>query len=182
MSSSSPGARRPTAFLAAALVVVAPLLTAACGFRPLLGDPRAPGSPVGALGAIKVDAIPDRLGRLVRNNLLDRLSPRGEPGKPLYRLTVVLNESKEGLAIRSDEIVTRFNLRLVADFELRDTRTGARLMKGQTRSIASYSVVRSDYANLSAERDAETRTAREISDEIAMRLAVYFTRTDDRRS
>lgn len=167
---------------AGAIAVVAALALAGCGFRPLYGGAREAGGPVRALAAIKVESIPDRLGRLVRNNLLDRLSPGGEPAAPRYRLKVVLETRKEGLAIRSDEIVTRFNFRLMADFELRDARTGSRLFDGRTRSFASYNVVRSDYANLSAERDAESRTAREISDEIAVRLAVYLSRVGGGRS
>ena len=46
------------------------------------------------------------------------------------------------------------------------------MARGTARSIASYNVVRSDFANTAAERDAELRLARELSDEISLRLAV----------
>ena len=73
-------------------VAAALISLAACGFRPL----HAPGA--GAepevLAGIEIAHIPDRLGQVVRNHLLDRLTPRGAPAAATYRLAVSLLTSK----------------------------------------------------------------------------------------
>jgi len=150
---------------------------AGCGFRPLYGTRAYGGSgAVEALSQTWIDPIPDRIGQLLRNNLLDRLNPQGEPERARYRLAVKVAVSKEGLAITKDESITRFNLRVSALFVLHDAGSGQELTRGTARTIAAYNVVDSQFATLVAEKDAEVRAARELSDELRTRLAVYFTR------
>jgi LPS-assembly lipoprotein len=158
-------------------LLLLPLVLAACGFEPLYGSRErgGPGS-VEALQQIAVGPIPDRIGQVLRNNLLDRLTPTGEPDRPRYRLAVALAVSKEGLAITKDESITRFNLRIIASFVLYDTANNAEVTRGVSRTIAAYNVVTSQFATLVAEKDAESRAARELSEDIRTRLAVHFTR------
>ena len=152
------------------------LLLAGCGFRPLYG-PRAEGPSTAAeLQSIVIDPIPGRLGQILRNDLMDRLTPKGRPAKPRYRLQVALTRFKEGLAIKKDEEITRSNLRLTATFVLNDLESGEAAFQGRSRSTASYNLVRSDFANLAAERDAERRAAGEIGDQIQTWLSVFFSR------
>ena len=158
---------------AAAALALAPV---ACGFQPLYGEREHGLETLAALAAVRIAPIPDRIGQVVRNHLLDRLTPRGAPAAARYRLTVTLRKAKEGLAFQQDESVTRFDVTLTAAYELSDIASGDTLAKGSARSIASYNVVRSDFANTAAERDAELRLAREVSEEIALRLAVALGR------
>jgi LPS-assembly lipoprotein len=154
------------------------LLLVNCGFQPLYGNRAGPtpGNTVSDMSYIAVDIIPERAGHLVRNQLLDRLHPRGMAARPVYRLKVRLNTSREGIAFQQDDSATRFNLRLSADFELTDTRAGSVVLKGHTLAISAFNVVRSDYANLISERDAVGRAARSLADGIQSRIAVYFSR------
>ncbi len=161
---------------AAALGAVLIFLTG-CGFQPLYGKRSGGGSTYKQLESIAIDPIPGRLGQIVHNDLLDRLNPRGRPAQPRYRLNVKLKRTTEALAIAKDEEVTRSNLRLTATFVLRDVPEGTTAFKGHARSIASFNLVRSDYANLIAERDAEQRAAREIGDQLMTRLALFLERT-----
>ena len=149
---------------------------AACGFQPLYGEREQGVEAVAALAEIRIGPIPDRLGQVVRNHLLDLLTPRGAPAEPRYRLSVRLRKTKEGLAFEQDESVTRFDVTIAADYELIEIAGGGTVARGTARSIASYNVVRSDFANTAAERDAELRLARELSDEISLRLAVALDR------
>jgi len=157
-------------------------LTAGCGFQPLHGRHKGPaggvarGSIVNDMAYVEVAPIADRVGQTVRNQLLDLLHPRGMADRPIFRLTVSLSESLEGLAIEQDDSATRYNLRLSAHFRLIDSRDGAELLNGTTRAIAAYNVVRSDYANLISERDARNRTALSVAEGIQSRIAVYFSR------
>jgi LPS-assembly lipoprotein len=150
---------------------------AGCGFQPLYGD-RAHGGlgSVEELSQIGVDHVPDRIGQILRNDLVDRLTPTGEPDRPRWRLAVKLAIAKQGLAITKDESITRFNLNIIANFMLYEVASRHEVTRGVSRTFASYNVVTSQFATLIAEKDAETRAAREISDDIRTRLAVFFTR------
>lgn len=128
------------------------------------------------LSYVKVADIPGRTGQLVRNELIVQLGIAQVSVSPVYRLEVELEESREGLAFQRDDSVTRYNYRLYGTFRLIDVRTGAVATHGKTRVIAAYNVVRSDYANLIAERDARDRAARDLAQEIRLRLGVYFSR------
>lgn len=154
---------------------VAGLAPAACGFRPLHKPQNGKGG-ITDLSFVKVDRIEDRAGQLVRNELLEWLNPRRLDVRPVYLLQVDLSESKEGLAFQKDDSVTRYNLRLGGSFRLHDQRVGSVVLEGLTRSTAAYNVVQSDYANLIAERDARMRAARNVAQDIATRLSIYFNR------
>ena len=93
----------------------------------------------------------------------------------------LLSTLKKGRSICEDrdDSISRFNLRSTAKFRLTDTRTDQVVFRGRVRSIAAYNTVRSDYANLIAERDARQRSADNLAHEIKTRLAIYFSRLDD---
>ncbi|MSP21248.1 MAG: hypothetical protein EXQ93_07020 [Alphaproteobacteria bacterium] len=153
-----------------------PMFLTACGFQPLYGIDRRAADIVVELGDIRIPEIEDRLGQLVRNELLDLVTPLGEPKPPRYVLRVDLKEQKEGLAIKRDATITRFNLTLTAEYELTDAVTRARLNNGTVRATAAYNVVRSEFANVIAGRDAEVRAALVVAEEIKTRLSIYFSR------
>ena len=150
-------------------------IVSACGFQPLHGRANgergsgASGSTISDMAYVRIAPIADRAGLLVRNRLLDRMHPRGLAEQPVFRLTVVLSESREGLAFQQDDSATRFNLRLSADFKLIDTRDGSELLQGTARAIAAY-------ANLISQRDARRRAAHNVAEGIQDRIAVYFSR------
>lgn len=156
-----------------ALVVVTVGL-AGCGFAPLHGERGRAGTTATDLAYVSVAPIPERSGQLVRNALLELLRKSGPQGRPVFRLDVQLAEAREGLAFSRDDSVTRYNLRMNASYQLVDERSGDSVLKGRTRAIAAYNVVRSDYANLIAERDARERAARVVAEDIRTRLAVFF--------
>lgn len=162
--------------VAAALISAS---VAACGFRPL----HAPGGGAApeVLAGIEIAPMPDRLGRVVRNRLLDRLTPRGPSAAPAYRLAVSLRASREALAITREAATTRFNVSLEADYVLSSVATGEAVSRGRVRSVTAYNVVASDYANVVAERDAERRAAGEIADELKTRVAAFLARDARRR-
>lgn len=150
-------------------------LLAGCGFQPLYG-PRDGGSATDKLAAIKILRIPDRAGQQVRNFLLDRLNPRGPAAKDLYSLAVTLTEGRQDLAIRKDETATRANLTVSAQYSLIEIATGKEIFRANSTVTTSFNIVRSDFATVSAENDARRRAAREVSDDIRTRLALFFNR------
>jgi LPS-assembly lipoprotein len=169
--------------VAAALVLVSPALSA-CGFSPLYGRSDiavVPGKQYATLvrdelARISVDPIPNRLGLTMRNQLLDLLTPDGEPASPAYKLTIVLHEKSEGLAIQDDSSITRYNYRLRAQYVLREVQSGEVIQSGEESAVAAYNVADSQFATLSAEKDVRARAARELSQTLRLRLGVGFER------
>lgn len=158
---------------APALVLIG--LLAGCGFHPLYGGSVGDAGVAPQLAQIFIEPIPDRIGHALHNQLRDRLTPRGVPPQARYRLNVDLDFDKSPVALQKDQSVTRVNLTVRANYVLSDAASGTTVSSGATRSVAAYNVVRSDFATLSAERDAERRAVRDVGDEISTRLAVYFS-------
>lgn len=97
------------------------------------------------------------------------------PQRPVYTLSIDLTQTKEGVAFQSDEQATRINVTLEANFVLRDADGDAVLTQGTTRSVAALNIVQSEFANITAEADAQRRAARQVADSIALRLGVFFS-------
>ena len=164
---------------AAALLLAGAL--AACGFEPMYAERTGTPPPGQAQnGGVQSDmlgtrvaTIPDRVGQVLRNQLVDRLNPQGEPAQPAYYLSIRLNELKESVLTRSDEFSTATNLRLSADFEVRDPQ-GNILTTGYSRSITRYNTLQSQYATIAAEDNARLRASRELAEDIRIKLAVFY--------
>jgi LPS-assembly lipoprotein len=156
---------------------VAPILLlalAACGFHPLYSTRTYDVAP--ELASIKVASIADRRGQELRNLLYTDLNPKGVPARPVYVLDTTLSVAKQDLAIAKDETVTRANLIIVARYIMRAIETGHVLFRGESSSTTSFDVVRSEYANIAAEQDAQSRALKAISGDMTLRLSFYFTR------
>ncbi|MBI1210263.1 MAG: hypothetical protein GC190_02270 [Alphaproteobacteria bacterium] len=148
----------------------------ACGFHPLYATPSS-GTTLGMTQyyqQVLVEPIQGRQGVHLRNQLMDAFTPGGTPSNAAYRLSIRLEEQKEGLAIQQDTRITRYNYNLTAKYELKDAVSGRILDHGISRAIAPYNVVDSQFATLSAERDAQERAAREVGEDIRIRLGLYF--------
>ena len=159
----------------------APLLAlAACGFRPLYATPEADDAVSGELAAIRINQIGEgterRVGQILRNELIDRLTAGVGPQPHRYTLIVEIEQRTSALQIQTTDTVTRYNLVLRAKFWLRDATTNRVLHQGTARSIGSYDVVESEYATLVAEQETARDAARDLSGTLANILALYFQR------
>lgn len=153
------------------------LLTAACGFEPLYGQRGESGdSIVNDFAETKVATIPERIGQVMRNELLDRINPAGEPAKPRYELRVRLREEVREILVRRDEVATANDLTVTADYELLELPSRKSLNKGTTRSIVRYDVLRSAYATVASAEDARRRAATQLAEDIRTRIGIYFDR------
>jgi LPS-assembly lipoprotein len=163
-----------------ALLLAALGALSACGLRPLYGGDEgnppagaASGGVRGDLAAIKVAAIPERAGQMLRNALLDHLTPEGEPRQPLYNLVVTRAETEQTPLRRLDEVAMLQVLGVSANWSLRDL-SGAVLTSGVSRTTARFDLTRSQPATEAARENARERTARDLAEDIRMRLALYF--------
>ncbi len=163
--------------LRAALAVVAALTVSACGFRPLYGTSSIPEGAESAFGAIRIAPVPptndsDRIGYLVSDALDHALHTPGHNEAARYELKLALADERRGLSIQDDSSTTRYNYRLTADWTLVPVGSSAALASGRAETTSSYNVVDSQYATQIARKDAEERAAREIAEQIKLRLAV----------
>ena len=121
------GLTRRRAGLAAAL--------GGCNFRPMLLAKGADDEPVRAeLAAIEIRGLDGRLGFLVRNALLDELNPQSLPVPERYVLDVRVRSRARALGIQLDSTITRYNLSVLAAFQLRQKDTNDILVSSSVRA------------------------------------------------
>jgi len=149
-------------------IVVAAFALAGCGFRPMYGPSLSP-----QLASIYVEPLAERDGYELRNTLIDLLGSDGRMTGKRYRLTLTLTESNQGVALRNDAAITRYNDTLAASFVLTDM-NGATITEGSQTGLTAYNVTSSPYATLAAQQDADKRAAQDIAERIRLDLAAFF--------
>lgn len=155
---------------------LATLSLAGCGYRPLYGSSPENTQVSSELANVRIGLIANRAGHRLRNHLLDRMNPGGEPSAPSYELSVNLDETRVDLGVRRDETRTRANLILTATFQLRETTNSRILFKATARRVASFNIRDAEFSTISAESAARRRTVEGLSDEITRRVAIYLNR------
>jgi len=158
-------------------VIAGLVLLGGCGFEPLYySGGRAPGetSVRSELANVAVAPIPDRVGQLVRNDLVFLMAPTADVRTAAYRLDVRLLERISELAVERTGFATRANLRLNASFALVDLGTGKAVMSSRARAISSYNIVEASFSTLTAQNAARERAARRIAEDIRARISAYF--------
>lgn len=123
---------------------------------------------------IRIVPIPDRSGQILRNYLLDALSPRGLRGPELYTLTVILSEPRREIAIRRDDTASRLAYVASATFMLRD-KSSRIVYSGSAASETAYEVTNSEYATLSGQSSARDRALQEVSTDIRQQIAMFLS-------
>jgi LPS-assembly lipoprotein len=155
------------------LALLLPLVSA-CGFTPVLGEHGANALVEEKLAQISVAPMPGIVGVYLRNDLLDRLRAEDKPTAASHRLEVGLSSGLVGSLVEPDASVTRYSLMLGASYKLIDLSSNAIVLEGNTEATSAYNVVESEYATLVARRDAERRAAKMLSDDLSLRLALFF--------
>jgi len=148
--------------------IAACLLLAGCGFHPLYGGRLEP-----QMASVYVEPIEERDGYELRTRLIDLLHTDGQQAGKRYFLKVILNESAQGIALQNDATITRYNNTLDAKYVLSDAQ-GTALFTGTQTELASYNVVNSPYATLTAAQDSSKRAAQQMAERIQLDLGVWF--------
>jgi LPS-assembly lipoprotein len=151
---------------------VATLALGGC-FQPMYGPLSAGGGDVAAeLQAIAIEPIPDRIGHYLGDDLIFDLNGTGSHVPPKYRLYVTLRESANTPIIDTvNGIASAATVTLNADFRLVPIGGGAPITKGTALVIASYDRNDQRFSNIRAARDAEIRDAKQLSEQLRIRLA-----------
>lgn len=156
------------------LALCGALALTACGFEPMYGDGAAKTQMAG-LSTVRIDAIPDRPGQILRNYLIDRTQLRGGVAQR-YGLAVSVNETRSDLGILTDASSTYAKLILRGNYRLYDLQTGATVTAGNVQNTTGYNVVSSGFGNISAAEDARNRALQEVGDDILNRVVLALTK------
>ena len=140
-----------------------PVSVAGC-FRPMLAEGEVSSS---IRGRIAMPEIDGRFGYFLSKSLEDRL---GETETADWVLSVTHNVTRRGLAVASDNSVTRITLFARADWQLRRRSNGSVVLSDQVTSQSGFNATTSLFATRQTEQDIERRLARDIGERIARRI------------
>ncbi len=150
-------------------------LLAACGFQPLYGVSSGKGKTTSTeLAKIEIGSIPERNGQYLRQQLIDRMQPHGLQTPARYLLSVNTIEVKGDQTIAKDATVTRSFIRHVANYQLRNQKTGKTVIERSLVASNSYNNLFSEFGTLVTENDARTRNLEDLADRIAQQISVYL--------
>ena len=160
--------------LATTLLMVAALVLAGCGYRPMYGSSATSPGVAGSLSSISIPEPTDRTGQLIRNELISSMQTGRGEDKYMLNLTTTLADN--GVILDKQPSVGRQAILITTSYELVDRSTGKILTKGTTFARVPYDTVRQPFADMQAQKDATERAAREVGADIRTRLAAYFAK------
>ena len=155
--------------VASALIAAGALTLAGCGFTPLYGDPAV----TAQLHSVQVTTPPGRTGQLIREHLDDALA-RNKGVTPRYKMELVLSETRYPRGVRVDNVATRYEYVLTANYTVTALPSGTPVKVGTTRVEVTYDSADQPYASISAQQDAQDRAAAEAARKIQLELAAWL--------
>jgi LPS-assembly lipoprotein len=150
-------------------LAVCALALAGCGFTPLYAQTGL----VSNLSAIQVVTPEGRAGHLLRGHMEDALAYKRD-ATPAYRMDIQLAEQRYPRGLRVDNVATRYEYVLIANYTLTPVASGARPKTGQVRVELTYDSADQPYASIAAQQDAQDRAAQEAARRIQLELAAWF--------
>ncbi|HCU58902.1 MAG TPA: hypothetical protein DIC64_02865 [Alphaproteobacteria bacterium] len=157
----------------------------ACGFEPLYVE-RQSGekwyykgefdtSITEEIAQIKVEPIADRIGQMVRNDLLDSFTPKGMPDKPKYRLEITnIRKDTAKQAMRDDITATRERVEYHLTYTMFDASSGEKLVSGDTLALLGYDIMANPYSTTFSLKKIEKDAAKIMANDISLRIGAYF--------
>ena len=166
------------------LAVAALFFAASCGFEPLYVertsssqwyyDGKFDTSVKDEMASVKIELIQDRIGQLIRNDLLDKLTPKGEPKHAKYILSVTkINKQEIDQALRNDITATRKKVIYKVSYVLKNAEHKT-LINGNSVAYTGYDILRDPYSTTFAQKKVEKNAAKIIANDISLRLGAYF--------
>jgi LPS-assembly lipoprotein len=155
-------------------------------FQPLYGERSLTGGPalrdqLSAVDVLQIEAVKgtdeERLAVEVRNALLFDFTGGGSPAPPTHKLKIAMTSTRSSIIV--DVATSRpdiENYGINATYSLTEIASGKVVVTGQTFARVSYDIPGQEqrFARLRGLRDAESRAAKVVADNIRSRLASYF--------
>jgi LPS-assembly lipoprotein len=121
---------------------------------------------------VAVEEQKTRAGQIVRNNLLSTI---GNGGDKTLILRLMPEEKTAVLSSFSSQNLSRKRFTLKVKYELADGKSGETVSSGTSFSNVSYDTVEQPIADLQAAENARERAAREVAEDLRLRLAAFFS-------
>ncbi len=157
----------------------------ACGFEPLYVERTSDNDMwyyndkfntdiVNQMAQIKIESVTDRIGQLIKNELIDLFNPRGTPKEAQYflKLQPVQSHTTQQ-ALRNDITATREKVRYTIKYELWSREKG-HLVSGDTWVFLSYDLLDNPYSTAMDKKKIEKDGAKILANDIALRIGAYF--------
>ena len=160
---------RPFPRLVAPVLGLAAVALSACGFTPLYGTPGV----TQGLASIQVVAPDGRASYLLREDLDDAFA-KNRNGAPAWRMDLALSEQRYPRGLRVDNVATRYEYVLTANYTLSSLPSGAPAKSGVVRVELTYDSADQPYASIAAQQDVQDRAAQEAARRIQLELAAWM--------
>ena len=157
----------------------------ACGFEPLYVE-KTGGNDlwyynneydtdiVREMSQIRIQGVTDRIGQLIKNELMDTFNPHGTPKNAKYFLKIEpVNKETTEQALRDDITATREKVKYTAKYELWSEKDG-HLVSGKSWVFLSYDLLDNPYSTTMDKKKVEKDGAKIIANDISLRIASYF--------
>ncbi len=150
------------------------LSLSACGFTPV--HKQASRFSVQSYSNVKITSLdgknPDdkEAGFHIRQSIIDRIGQ----GSGVHILEIDPRLNQRRLGIRGDDVASRFEIQLRAEYKLIDSKTGDILDSGQLTSVSSFGSPLDPFGRVSAEENAAQRLAADIADDLVLVLSKYY--------
>lgn len=159
--------------------LLATLLLAGCGFRPLYMPETASGSiAANEVAAIYVPVMGERAGQLMRQALQQRIEGSGTGIAKQYELITGPAISGEGVAVQRDNSTTRVRLNGSANWILRKLDVGRTVLAtGSARAVDGYNILNQQYFAAEIESSAaQKRIVETMADQVVTQVAIFLRR------
>lgn len=123
------------------------------------------------MAQIHINPIGDRIGQILRNALIDRMTPHGIPERPHYALSVNLD-----LSTQPFQTTGHAKIVMSATYSLKDLQQSKHpvVLTSTVRAVTSYHSHDTPYATVVAESAAQRHAAYQLADDIVESIALYF--------
>lgn len=168
-----------------AMILAAVCGLVACGFEPLYVEKTAGNDLwyynnkfdtdiVREMAQIKVETVSDRIGQMIKNELMDTFNPYGTPKCAKYFLKLQpVSAHTVQQALRDDITATREKVKYTVKYSLWDKENG-QLVSGKSWVYLSYDLLDNPYSTTMDKKKVEKDGAKIIANDISLRIGAYF--------
>lgn len=165
--------------------VLTVLCLSGCGFEPLYVEKTGgedvwyynnqyDADIVREMAQIKVETVTDRIGQMIKNELMDTFNPYGTPKSAKYFLKIEpVSKDVVQQALRDDITATREKVKYSVDYSLWSKESG-HLVSGNSWIYLSYDLLDNPYSTTMDKKKIEKDGAKIIANDISLRIGAYF--------
>jgi len=156
------------------ILSTAALILGACGFKPLHATSQS-GVNLSDLKIVMapIQDVQDReAGFYMQQRLLDRI---GVKDKAKHIVTITPRVRRRRLGVTNNDVASRYDIDLRAQYTLIDSKTGKVLDKGDVQAISTFGAPDDSFGLAAADTNGTQQGAKELADRLILKLATYYS-------